>query len=88
MDAETCTWVVYIPDGDRHSGHAVIKRENQVLKTVDTGYNVPQTFIICVDFDGHDVRVGTSKGVGRGIGEGYYPRLRPPNASVAQAISQ
>ncbi|HOY58349.1 MAG TPA: two-component regulator propeller domain-containing protein [Verrucomicrobiota bacterium] len=84
MDAETCTWVTYVPDGKNHAGKAIIKRENQVLKTVDTGYNVPQAFIICVDFDGPDVWVGTSKGVGHGLGEGYYPRLRPADAAMAQ----
>jgi len=55
---------------------------------VDTGYNVPQIFIISVDFDGNDVWVGTSKGVGHGIGEGYYPRLRPANASMAQTEAE
>jgi hypothetical protein len=83
MDAETCTWVTYVPDGKKHAGKAIIKRENEVIKTVDTGYNVPQIFIICVDFDGNDVWVGTSKGIGHGIGDGYYPRLRPAAAGLA-----
>jgi ligand-binding sensor domain-containing protein len=77
MDAETCTWVTYTSDGTNHQGRAVIKRENDLLTTVDTGYNVPHNFIICVDFDGNDVWVGTSKGLGHGIGDGYYSRLRP-----------
>lgn len=81
MDAETCTWVTYIPDGKNHGGKAVVKRENQVIAEIDTGYNVPQIFQICVDFDGQDVWAGTSKGVGHGIGEGYYPRLRPAAAA-------
>lgn len=85
MDAETCTWVTYTSDGDKKTGKAVIMRENQLIKVVDTGYNVPHNFQICVDFDGPDVWVGTAKGVGRGIGEGYYPRLRPAGAAVAQA---
>ena len=51
---------------------------------VDRGYNVPHQFIICVDFDGNDVRAGTSKGIGHGIGEGYYPRLRPAGSTPAQ----
>ena len=84
MDAETCTWVTYVPDGKNHTGKAIIKRENEIIKTVDTGYNVPQIFIICVDFDGNDVWVGTSKGIGHGIGESYYPRLRPASASLAE----
>jgi hypothetical protein len=38
----------------------------------------PHNFIICGDFDGTDVWVGTSKGLGHGIGTGYYPGLKPP----------
>jgi hypothetical protein len=76
MDAETCTWVTYTSDGDHHTGQAIIKRDNKVIQVVDTGYNVPHNFQISVDFDGNDVWVGTAKGVGHGIGEGYYPRLR------------
>ncbi len=78
MDAETDTWVTYTSDGKNQKGKAVIKRDTQILKTVDTGYNVPHNFIISVDFDGDDLWVGTSKGLGHAIGEGYYPRLRTP----------
>lgn len=85
MDADTCTWVTYTSDGNTQTGKAVIMRENQVIKVVDTGYNVPHNFQICVDFDGPDVWAGTSKGVGHGIGQGYYPRLRPAGAAVAQS---
>lgn len=81
MDADTDTWVAYTSDGKNHKGKAVIKRDVQVLKTVDTGYNVPHNFIICVDLDGNDVWVGTSKGLGHGIGEGYYARLRSAQTS-------
>jgi len=51
MDAKTCTWVTYTSDGKNHAGKAVIKRENEVIRTVDTGYNVPHNFQICLDFD-------------------------------------
>ncbi|ACB76230.1 hypothetical protein [Opitutus terrae] len=76
MDDATNTWVAYTSDGDHHTGKAVITRDKQVIKVVDTGYNVPHNFQICVDFDGQDVWAGTSKGLGHGIGDGYYPRLR------------
>lgn len=77
VDADTDTWVAYTSDGKHHTGKAVIKRGHDLVKEVETGYSIPHNFIISIDFDGPDVWVGTSKGVGRGIGEGYYPRLRP-----------
>ena len=85
MDADTDTWVTYTSDGKHHRGQAVIKRDATVLKTVETGYNVPHNFIICADTDGDDVWVGTAKGLGHGMGTGYYPRLQGPPA-VAPAV--
>jgi ligand-binding sensor domain-containing protein len=82
-DFETDTWVAYTSDGKNHTGKAVIKRAHDLVGTVDTGYNVPHNFIICMDFDGSDVWVGTSKGLGHGTGNGYYPRLRPAGATTA-----
>jgi len=40
---------------------------------------VPHSFMIASDVDGNDIWVGTSKGVGWGIGDGYYPgtKARP-----------
>ena len=34
---------------------------------------VPHSFMIAADVDGDDIWVGTAKGLGWGIGEGYYP---------------
>ena len=34
---------------------------------------VPHSFMIAVDVDGNDIWAGTSKGLGWGIGDGYYP---------------
>jgi ligand-binding sensor domain-containing protein len=82
-DAETDTWVTYTSNGEKKTGQAVIKRGRELIKTVDTGYNVPQNFIICADIDGNDAWVGTSKGLGHAIGDGYYPRLRQPNPTMA-----
>ena len=88
MDAETCTWVTYTSDGNKHTGKAVIKRENEVIKVVDTGYSVPHSFQICVDFDGNDVWAGTSKGLGHGIGKGYYPKLRSTGGTAAKSTAK
>jgi hypothetical protein len=77
--------VAYKSDGKHHTGQAVVQRGHDLIKTVDTGYSIPHNFIIAIDFDGPDVWVGTSKGVGRGLGEGYYPRLRPASTPAASS---
>jgi hypothetical protein len=76
MDSETDTWVAYTSDGEKRTGKAVVKRGQEVIQVFETGYNVPHNFQICVDFDGADIWAGTSKGLGHGLGKGYYPRVR------------
>ena len=75
-DFETNTWVVYTLDPAEHTGKAVIMRDREVLKTVDTGVNIPHNYTLCADVDGNDVWVGTSKGLAWGIGESYFAGLR------------
>lgn len=76
MDFETNTWVAYTRDPKTLRGKAVVTRDKTVLKEIDMDTGVPHSFAISVDFDGQDVWVGTAKGLGWGIGEGYYPGLR------------
>jgi hypothetical protein len=94
VDLEPETWVQYTREGK--TGKAVVKQrrnpEDKKLETVeivDTGINVPHTFIVNADIEGNDVFIGTSHGLAWGIGEGYYPRLKerpflgsPPRAVV------
>jgi len=91
MDIEPETWVQYVREGPQ-AGKAIVKQrlhpDDKTLTTVevvDTGVNVPHSFTINADIDGNDVWVATSHGLGWGIGEGYYPRLkeRPSLGSAA-----
>ena len=75
-DFKTNTWVVYTLDPERHTGKAVIMRDRDVLKTIDTGVNIPHNYVLCADLDGNDVWIGTSKGLAWGIGDFYYAGLR------------
>jgi ligand-binding sensor domain-containing protein len=84
MDFETNTWVAYTRDPKTLRGKALITRDKTVLKEIDLEVGVPHNFMISVDFDGNDVWVGTAKGLGLGIGEGYYPGLGEAPTSVAQ----
>jgi hypothetical protein len=44
-----------------------------VVENVEMPVGVPHSFMIAADVDGNDIWVGTAKGLGWGIGEGYYP---------------
>lgn len=85
MDFDTDTWVTYTTDGANHAGQAVIQRGEQVLATIDTGNNLSHNYALTVDFDGNDVWIGTSKGLCRAVGTGYYPRLRPITTTTTPA---
>jgi hypothetical protein len=81
VDMETETWVQYVREGN--AGKAIVKQRRspadatlETVEVVDTGVNVPHSFIVNADFDGNDVWVATSHGLGWGVGEGYYPRLK------------
>ncbi len=83
MDYATDTWVDYTLDPDEHTGKAVIMRGRQVLKTVDTGVNIPHNYVLAVDVDANDVWVGTSEGVAWGVGADYYAGLRGEKTTAA-----
>lgn len=70
------TWVTYTMDPKTHGGTAVISRDQKVLKTVKLQRSIPHNYALWVEFDGNDVWVGTSKGLGWAKGPGYYPGLR------------
>jgi ligand-binding sensor domain-containing protein len=75
-DFETDTWVTYTSDHESGRGKAVIQRGEEVIAEFETALNIPHNYVLGVDFDGDDVWVATSKGLGHGIGKGYYPGLR------------
>jgi ligand-binding sensor domain-containing protein len=87
-DVPTNTWVAYTRNPKGQGGQAVVSRDKQVLETVELERSVPHSFIISADMDGHDVWIGTSKGLGLGLGEGYYPGLRERGAGLQPATPQ
>jgi ligand-binding sensor domain-containing protein len=88
MDFETDTWVVYSADQQTHEGLAEVRQGGTVIRTVRTPIGVPHHYALWVEFDGPDVWVGTSKGLARGKGTDYYPRLRPVSEAEAILTSQ
>jgi hypothetical protein len=82
-DFPTNTWVTYTMDPKTHTGKAVVRRGEQVLRTVTMPRCIPHNYVLWVDFDGKDAWVGTSKGLGRAVGTDYYAGLRPADGEAA-----
>ncbi len=76
VDFPSDTWVTYTRDPTTLAGKAVIQRGKEVLDTIQLEKTVPHNYILAVDLDGNDAWVGTSKGLGWAIGDGYYPGLK------------
>jgi ligand-binding sensor domain-containing protein len=70
---EEATWVSYTRHPESGRGRATVTVGGKVIEHVDMPAGVPHSFAIAADVDGDDIWVGTSKGLGWGIGEGYYP---------------
>ena len=83
VDFPTDTWVTYTMDPDTHAGTAVVQRGDQVVRVVPLAKSLPHNYALWVEIDGNDVWVGTAKGLGWAVGDGYYPRLKtPPDRSA------
>jgi ligand-binding sensor domain-containing protein len=87
-DFATNTWVAYTRDPKGKSGKAVITRDKEIIQTVEMPVGIPHNFIIAADIDGDDVWIGTAKGLGWGIGQGYYSGLRERAKTVAKASAR
>ena len=63
-------------------------RDRDVLETVEVPVAIPHNFVINYDIDGNDVWVATAKGLGWGIGTGYYPGLKERPKTLAKAAGR
>jgi ligand-binding sensor domain-containing protein len=77
IDFESDTWVRYNRDTeDAKTWTAHVMVGNQIIKSLPTNLNLPNHFLICVDFQGDDVWFGTGHGLARGMGNGYWNGLK------------
>ncbi len=74
-DFETNTWVKYTRESDSPKGTALIMRDDKILKTIPLEQSLPHNYALWATMDGNDVWVGTSKGLARAVGAGYYKGL-------------
>jgi hypothetical protein len=77
--------VTYTRDAKGQGGKAVVMRDRDVLESVDLPVSIPHNFVINYDIQGNDIWVATAKGLGWGIGEGYYPGLQEASKTPAKA---
>jgi ligand-binding sensor domain-containing protein len=87
-DFPSDTWVVYTMDPKTHHGKAVVKRNGEILETVESELGIPHNYVLWADFDGGDVWVGTSEGLAWAKGPDYYAGLRERPVQSAQAASE
>jgi len=64
--------VAYTRDPETGRGRAKVTVGGKVVEYVDMPQGVPHSFMIAADVDGNDIWVGTAKGLGWGVGDGYY----------------
>jgi hypothetical protein len=77
VDFESDTWVTYKKDKPTDkTWTAHISVGNNILGSVPTKLTLPNHFVICLDFQGNDLWIGTGHGLARGIGNNYYPGLK------------
>jgi ligand-binding sensor domain-containing protein len=78
-DYETDTWVNYRRDTEESNvWEATIGVGHTVIRSVPTNLSLPNHFVICLEFQGKDIWIGTGHGLARGVGKGYYPGLAVP----------
>ncbi|ABK17308.1 ligand-binding sensor domain-containing protein [Syntrophobacter fumaroxidans] len=77
VDYATDTWVTYRRETDEaQTWTANIGVGKDVVRTLPTNLTLPNHFVICLEFQGNDVWIGTGHGLARGVGRGYYSGLR------------
>lgn len=77
VDFESDTWVTYRRDSeDAKTWTAHLLVGNDEVRSESTNLTLPNHFVICTDFQGDDVWIGTGHGLARGIGKGYWSGLK------------
>ena len=75
-DYETDTWVTYNRSSEEaKTWTAYVMVGKDTIRTNSTNLDLPNHFVICTEFQGNDVWIGTGHGLARGIGKGYWSGL-------------
>lgn len=80
-DFPSDTWVTYKrakEDAKTWSAHVSVGKDEKY--SVPTTLTLPNDFVISLEFQGHDLWIGTGHGLARASGRGYYQGLKPDSA--------
>jgi ligand-binding sensor domain-containing protein len=86
-DFPSDTWVTYTMVPETHRGKAVVSQGEKILKVIDMPKCIPHNYTLWVEFDDADVWIGTSKGLGHGIGKGYYKGVKDSGSQPQDSLS-
>jgi ligand-binding sensor domain-containing protein len=86
-DFPSDTWVTYTMVPETHRGKAVVSQGEKTLKVIDMPRCIPHNYTLWVEFDDADVWIGTSKGLGHGIGKGYYKGVKDSGSQPQDSLS-
>ena len=87
VDYATDTWVSYQRENENAlTWTAQVATGNTIRHRQPIDLNLPNHFIICLEFQGDDLWIGTGHGLARGIGHGFYPGPRPASAQASTAL--
>ena len=87
-DFPSDTWVTYTMDPNTHRGKAIVSQNQKILEVTNISKSIPHNYALWTEFDGNDVWVGTSKGVGWAIGSGYYKGLKDRPVHKAENVKK
>jgi ligand-binding sensor domain-containing protein len=86
-DYATDTWVSYQRENENAlTWTAQITTGKTIRHRQPIGLDLPNHFIICLEFQGDDLWIGTGHGLARGLGHGFFPGLRPASAQASTAL--
>ena len=85
-DFATDTWVSYRRDSeDAQTWTAHVNVGKEEVGTVDTDLDLPNHFVITLEFQGDDLWIGTGHGLARGVGKGFFKGLSETEPAQEEA---
>ena len=82
----SCTSAIGAAGDTAATWTAHVSRGKERIAAIPTDLNLPNHFVLCLEFVGNDIWIGTGHGLARGSGKGYYGGLHP-TADVTDKVA-